>query len=156
MSFRPLVTLGLVAATLVVGSGCYSLKTITTTPEVGTSIEALLTTAGTDAVTALVGPRASRISGAVRSANNERIEIEISEVLTLDGQSYFLQGSTVSLERTHIATVRSRVLDRRRTLVAATAGVFAAGAIIAGVRFGGGGEDGTGGGGGPPALVPPR
>ena len=155
MSFRPFVTLGLVAITLV-GGGCYSMKTITTTPEAGTSIEALLTTAGTAAVTALVGPNASRISGAVRSATAERIEIEISEVLTLDGQSYFLQGSTVSLERSHIATVRSRVFDRRRTLIAATAGVFAAGAIIAGVRFGGGGADGTGGGGGPPALVPPR
>lgn len=155
MSFRPFITLGLVTATLG-GGGCYSMKTITTTPDAGTSIEALLTSAGTDAVTALVGPRASRISGTVRSATAERIEIEISEVLTLDDQSYFLQGSTVSLERSHIATVRSRVFNRGRTLIAATAGVFAAGAIIAGVRFGGGGEDGTGGGGGTPALVPPR
>jgi len=136
--------------------GCYTLQPITTAPPAGASVVVTLTSAGSDAVTATVGPRATRITGAVRSANAETIEIDISEVLTLDGQSYFLQGSTVSLARDHMATVRMRSLDKRRTAIVGTAAVFAAGAIIAGVRFGGGGGGDNGGGGGTPALVPPR
>ncbi|MBL8997221.1 MAG: hypothetical protein KJZ74_08420 [Gemmatimonadales bacterium] len=151
---RFLVPVSLLLA--VSGSACYTLKPLTTTPTPGTNVEVQLSSAGTDAVTALVGPRAARISGTVRSATAEVIEVEISEVVTLDGQSYYLQGSTVSLAREHLALVRARQFDKGRTAIAVTAGVLSAGAIIAGVRFGGGGDGNGGGGGGTPAMVPPR
>lgn len=149
------VTRFLFAAALLSG-GCYTLQPITTAPAAGSSIVVNLSAAGTEAVTSIVGPRASRITGDVRSASSDSIAIDISEVLTLDGQSYFLRGSTLTLGRDQMATVRMRRLDRGRTAVVGVAAVFSAAAIIAGVRFGGGGEDGTGGGGVTPALVPPR
>ena len=146
----------LLFAAAILSGGCYTLQPITTAPPAGANIVVVLSSAGTDAVTSIVGPRATRITGDVRSANGEMIEIDISEVVTLDGQSYYLRGSTVSLGRNHMASVQMRSLDRRRTVVVGVAVVFSAAAIIAGVRFAGGGADGTGGGGGTPALVPPR
>lgn len=154
MSVRRLIPLLFAAALL--GGGCYTLQPITTTPPAGVSVVVLLSSAGTDAVTSIVGPRANRIAGSVRSASGDSIEIDISEVLTLDDQSYYLRGSTVTLGRDHMASVRVRSLDKRRTAMVGVAAVFSAAAIIAGVRFAGGGADGTGGGGITPALVPPR
>jgi len=153
------LSLLLLAGTL---SGCYDLKPIAVTPTafgasvpVGRTVEAVLSEAGTAALTARVGPGAGTLLGTVTRFTTDTVEIALTEVRTRAGLAYFLQGAVIPVGRNDLAQLRVRELNRPRTAIATALGVTAAGWIIHGVRFGGGGQPEPGGGGGTPALTPP-
>lgn len=134
--------------------GCYNYRVETGIPRSGATIEAVLSDAGTVALTARVGPNAATILGTLAGTRGDSLDIAVDEVRTRDGLTYYMKGTTIALVRDDLAQLRVRELDRRRTAIAGVVGVLGAGAIIAGVRFGGGGSDNTGGGGGLPAARP--
>ena len=134
--------------------GCYNYRVETGIPRAGATIEAVLSDAGTVALTARVGPNAATILGTLAGTRGDSLDIAVDEVRTRDGLTYYMKGTTIALVRGDLAQLRVRELDRRRTAIAGVVGVLGAGAIIAGVRFGGGGSDNTGGGGGLPAARP--
>lgn len=134
--------------------GCYNLRVETGIPRTGATMEAVLSDAGTVALTARVGPNAATILGTMAGSRGDSLDIAVDEVRTRDGLTYYMKGTTIALVRGDLAQLRVRELDRRRTAIAGVVGVIGAGAIIAGVRFGGAGSDNTGGGGGTPAARP--
>jgi hypothetical protein len=141
---------------------CYDLKPIAVTTTgfaaavpVGRTVEAVLSEAGTAALTARVGPGAGSLLGTVTRFTTDTVEIALTEVRTRTGLAYFLQGAVIPVSRNDLAQFRVRELNRPRTAIATALGVTAAGWIIYGVRFGGGGQPEPGGGGGTPALTPP-
>jgi hypothetical protein len=143
-------------------SACYDLTPITVTPTgfaaavpVGRTVEAVLSEAGTAALTARVGPNAGTLLGTVTRFTTDTVDIALTEVRTRAGLAYFLQGAVIPIGRNDLAQLRVRALNRPRTAIATALGVTAAGWIIYGVRFGGGGQPEPGGGGGTPALTPP-
>jgi hypothetical protein len=141
---------------------CYDLKPIAVTTTgfaaavpVGRTVEAVLSEAGTAALTARVGPGAGSLLGTVTRFTTDTVEIALTEVRTRTGLAYFLQGAVIPVSQNDLAQFRVRELNRPRTAIATALGVTAAGWIIYGVRFGGGGQPEPGGGGGTPALTPP-
>ncbi|MDQ8144500.1 MAG: hypothetical protein P3A32_00320 [Gemmatimonadota bacterium] len=141
---------------------CYDLNPIAVTTTgfaaavpVGRTVEAVLSEAGTAALTARVGPGAGSLLGTVTRFTTDTVEIALTEVRTRTGLAYFLQGAVIPVSRNDLAQFRVRELNRPRTAIATALGVTAAGWIIYGVRFGGGGQPEPGGGGGTPALTPP-
>jgi hypothetical protein len=151
---RALLLTLLLSASLGAG-GCFSYHVVTEAPLAGQAVTAELTEAGSTVVTPTVGPNAAQLGGSVVSSRGDTLVLSLSEVVTRDGQTYYLRGATVAITRADIGRLRARSFDKRRTIVATAVGVTVAGAIIAAVRFGGlfGGWDP--GGGGNPAMVPP-
>lgn len=142
-------------ASLVVG-GCFTWHPVTAAPPAGNELEALLSNAGTARLTAIIGPDASSILGTVTGTRGDTLDLAIAEVRTRGGLTYYLRGTTVGLVGADLASMRVRQLDKRRTAIAATAGVLGAAALAAGVSAISGGMDNTGGGGTTPAVRPPR
>lgn len=116
--------------------GCYNLRVETGIPRTGATMEAVLSDAGTVALTARVGPNAATILGTMAGSRGDSLDIAVDEVRTRDGLTYYMKGTTIALVRGDLAQLRVRELDRRRTAIAGVVGVIGAGAIIAGVRFG--------------------
>jgi len=135
---------------------CFNLVPVTGTPPQGAQLEAVLSDSGTVALTPRIGPNAGTIIGTLAAAHGDTLDIAIAEVHTRDGLTYYLKGTTISLVRSDLSALRMRQLDKRRTIVAATVGVFGAAALAAGVQAISGGSDNTGGGGGNPAARPPE
>lgn len=135
---------------------CFNLVPVTGTPPQGAQLEAVLSDSGTVALTPRIGPNAGTIIGTLAAARGDTLDIAIAEVHTRDGLTYYLKGTTISLVRSDLSALRMRQLDKRRTIVAATVGVFGAAALAAGVQAISGGSDNTGGGGGNPAARPPE
>ena len=150
---RPLSFLLVLPATAML-TGCYNYRVETGIPPSGATIEAVLSDAGSIAVTARAGPNAATILGTLSGTRGDSLDIAVDEVRTRDGLTYYMKGTTIALVRGDLAQLRVRELDRRRTAIAGVVGVIGAGAIIAGVRIGGAGSDNTGGGGGTPAARP--
>lgn len=135
---------------------CFNVVPVTGTPPQGAQLEAVLSDSGTVALTPRIGPNAGTIIGTLAAARGDTLDIAIAEVHTRDGLTYYLKGTTISLVRSDLSALRMRQLDKRRTIVAATVGVFGAAALAAGVQAISGGSDNTGGGGGNPAARPPE
>lgn len=135
---------------------CFNVVPVTGTPPQGAQLEAVLSDSGTVALTPRIGPNAGTIIGTLTAARGDTLDIAIAEVRTRDGMTYYLKGTSISLLRTDLSALRMRQLDKRRTIVAATVGVFGAAALAAGVQAISGGSDNTGGGGGNPAARPPE
>ena len=150
-----LTRLGLLALSLPATSACFTYRVATVAPPTGADVQASLSAAGTLAATPVLGPNVMRVTGVVRAARGDTLEIAITEVVTRDEQIYYLRGATFALRPEDVERVRTREFDRRRTVIASSVGIVAAASIIAAVRFGGlfGGSDP----GGPPtpAMVPP-
>lgn len=147
MRYRALV------AVLALASGCHRWVPLTESTPTSVTVELRLNEEGTAAATALVGPRTSRVLGALVDASGDSLRIAVSEVSTADGLTFFLQGSHIAFARAHLAEVRVREIDRRRTTVAIAVVTVGAIALVAAVRNAGFGEDNTiGGGGVTPAL----
>ncbi len=136
-------------------AGCFTYQPVTGVAPVGVSVDAVLSDTGTLRLAPTIGPNAGGLRGTVRAVRADTMDIDLTEVRTRAGQSYFLTGTTVSLLRGDLAELRVRSLDRRRTTVVAISTVVGAVALAAGAKAigGGGGTDGTGGG--PPAMRPP-
>ncbi len=135
-------------------AGCYTYRPVTGVPRASAAIEAILSDSGTLRVAPTIGPNAASIRGALVAVRGDTLDITIAEVRTRSGESLFLSGTTVWLLRSDLVAFRARHFDRRKTTLAAIAGVAGAVAIIAGARFTGGGGGTDGGGGGPPAVRP--
>lgn len=135
---------------------CFNVVPVTGTPPQGAQLEAVLSDSGTIALTPRIGPNAGTIIGSLTAARGDTLDIAIAEVRTRDGLTYYLKGTSISLLRSDLSALRMRQLDKRRTIVAATVGVFGAAALAAGVQAISGGSDNTGGGGGNPAARPPE
>lgn len=145
----------LIALTATLG-GCFSWHPVTTTPPARASLEAVLTSEGSATLIAQIGPNAASILGTLTAVRGDTIELAIAEVRTTGGLTYYLKGSSVTLVPAQLAQLRMRVLDRRRTIVAATIGVVGAAALAGGVRALSGGSENGGGGGVTPAARPPE
>ncbi len=150
---RPQLVLPALAILL---GACFNVVPVTGTPPRGAQLEALLSDSGTIALTPRIGPNAGTIVGTLTAARGDTLDIAIDEVRTRDGLTYYLKGTSISLLRSDLSALRMRQLDKRRTIVAATVGVFGAAALAAGVQAISGGSDNTGGGGGNPAARPPE
>lgn len=150
---RPQLVLPALAILL---GACFNVVPVTGTPPQGAQLEALLSDSGTVALTPRIGPNAGTIVGTLTAARGDTLDIAIDEVRTRDGLTYYLKGTSISLLRSDLSALRMRQLDKRRTIVAATVGVFGAAALAAGVQAISGGSDNTGGGGGNPAARPPE
>ena len=143
-------------------TACYTLRPIpvgdagfTESLPAGAEVEAVLSQDGTAGMTALIGPDAASLIGRVTAFAPETVQVAVSEVRTRAGLSYFLHGTTVPVAWRHMAQLRVRELDRRRTAVATALSLGAAGALIYHVRFGGGGVQEGPGPTPTPALTPP-
>lgn len=123
--------------------GCYVARPVTAIPPAGLTVEAELSVAGTQALTAAIGPNAARLDGVVLAATADSLTLSVREVRLRDGQALFLQGATVPLARGHLSALRGRTLDRRRTAIAAGLGLVGAILVVDQVRLGG--REGGGG-----------
>ena len=136
--------------------GCYVARPVTAIPPAGLTVEAELSVAGTQALTAVIGPNAARLDGVVLAATADSLTLSVREVRLRDGQALFLQGATVPLARGHLSALRGRTLDRRRTAIAAGLGLVGAILVVDQVRLGGREGGGGTGGGTTPAIGPRR
>lgn len=144
----------IVLAALVPLAGCFSYRPVVGVPKPDTAVEAVLSDSGTLRIAPTIGPNAAAIRGVLVGVRGDTLDVTIAEVRTRSGESYFLSGTTVWLLRGDLVSFNARHFDRRKTTLAAVAGVATAVAIVAGVRFAGGGGGTDGGGGGPPTMRP--
>lgn len=135
---------------------CYNWRPVTGAPPQGSQLEAVLSDPGTVRLTAQIGPNAASLLGTAAGVRGDTIDFAIAEVRTRNGLTYYLKGTTIPLLREDLATLRMRELDKRRTFIAAGAGVLGAAVLAGGVSAINGGSDNTGGGGGNPAMRPPE
>lgn len=137
-------------------TGCYNWRPVTGVPPQGAQLEAILSDSGSVRLTGQIGPNAGSLLGAASAVRGDTIDFAIAEVRTRNGLTYYLTGTTIPLLRSDLSVLRVRELDKRRTVIAATAGVLGAAALAAGVTAISGGSDNTGGGGGNPAVRAPE
>jgi hypothetical protein len=135
---------------------CFNMVPVVGAPPQGAELEAVLSDAGTATLTPRIGPDAASILGTLAAARGDTLDIAISEVRTRSGLTYYLKGTTISLVRGDLSALRVRQFDKRRTIVAATAGVLGAAALAAGVTAISGGSDNSGGSPPTPAARPPE
>jgi len=118
------------------------------TPEVGTTVAAALTHAGSEFMAQQIGPNASVVEGVVLSARPETLGLAVTNVEDYRGVLTPWKGEHVELPLTAVAQVQKRRFAVGRTVLlgAALVGgtVVAAAAISAGVS-GGSASGSTGG-----------
>jgi hypothetical protein len=127
-------------------AGCYSVRPIDTPePQPGTRVIASLTDAGAQDVAGQVGPRARAVEGMLERASADTLEIGVIRVVERDGGFSFWNQERVRIPTSAVATLDERMLDTRRSILAA--GGITAGALLLARAFsavftgGGSGED---------------
>lgn len=137
-------------------AGCYRWVPLTTDTPIGSAVHLDVTDEGTVALVAVAGPRVQSIVGDLLDPRPDTLVIAVREVLTRDGNTYFLQGTRLSIATAHLQRIQVRQLDRRRTTLAVLGGVVAAVAMTEALQAAGFGRDGTEGGGGavPAVRIP--
>ena len=139
------------SALLVLATGCYTYRPITTTPRVNERVRLTLTEQGSVELARFLGPRVAAAEGSLNALTGDgAMVVAVDFVQMADGTRQPWSGEgVVTFPANHVREVRERTFLRRQSYVAGaalTGGIIAV-AIIA-LKIGG--AEGNGGGGGPP------
>ena len=126
--------LTIVAAAAVLG-GCYTYSPLATpTPEIGTSLAATLTSAGSQDLARYLGPDVFVVRGRyVRSMEDGGIVLSVTSVELQRGDEVSWAGEAVDLPNSAIASLEVRRLARGKSLL--LAGVGAGGLVATTLAF---------------------
>lgn len=138
-------------AAVVTAGGCYRLTPIEgSTPAAGLEVRLSLSDEGSVRLAPLIGPRIGAIDGRALESSDTAIVLAVQAVVAQSGRSMPWSQERLVVPRSAVTSVRTRTLDRKRSWLAAGAGVV--GAIALGEAFGLGigvdgllGRGGTGG-----------
>lgn len=116
-------------------------------PERGMELRLVLSDEGSVRMAPMIGPRITAIDGRMLEAHDTALVVAVQSVVAQSGRSMSWNQERLTVPRSAVASMRTRTLDRKRSLIAAALGVV--GAIALGEVFGlGTGFDGLLGGGG--------
>ena len=148
---QPARRLIIVLALALLTVGCYRLTPIEgAVPDAGSDVRVGLTDAGSARLAPQIGPRIGAIDGRALQSNDSAIVLAVAAVVSQNGRSIAWSQERLSVPREAVSSLRTRVLDRKKTWI--VAGLSVVGALALGDLFGlgtgFGGLIGVGGGGG--------
>lgn len=132
MRTHQIVTRLSLAASLVLGTGCYTLKPMTqATPEPGTVVALDINDAGRVALGGSIGPEVGQIEGRLLTQPNGEYEVAVSTVRFLRGGQQIWSGERVRVTRDQVGNSYVRRFDRGRTIALSAAVVAGVAAVVA-------------------------
>lgn len=124
----------LLSLSLMTSAGCYTQRPLDgPVPAPATRIIAELTDAGTVAMSNLIGPGATEVEGVVAAANDEAWTLQLLRVDHRDRRSIDWNREAVRFPRTALHDPVVKVLDRKKSWLAA--GAITIGALLAARSF---------------------
>lgn len=129
---------GIGLAVLALLTGCYTYVPVQSpAPPVGEAVALEITDQGRVQLADRLGPGVLRIEGRMLGQEGEQLLISVGRIVQVNGQVSLWSGESMRLDRGLVGRTQSRQLDRKRTWLAAAAGVLAIGALIAIADLGG-------------------
>lgn len=110
---------------IAVQSACYTSVALETfPPKPGTDVDVSLTTSGTEAMAAILGPRVTGLQGRFLDVKSDSVFLSVSAVSLTNGDSNFWQHERVGVPRPYVGNVKLRKFSAGRS------GAIAAGVVL--------------------------
>ncbi|HUQ19171.1 MAG TPA: hypothetical protein VM099_06125 [Gemmatimonadaceae bacterium] len=115
---------------MTVQAACYtSVPLESFPPKPGADVDVSLTTTGTEAMAAVLGPRVTGIQGRFLDVKSDSVFLSVSAVSLTNGDSNFWQHERVGVPRPYVGTVKLRKFSAGKSGAIAAAAVLGVTAI---------------------------
>ena len=119
-----------VAATLLVSTGCYTMQPVSEQPfPVGITVELVINDAGRAALRSMMGPEVAKVQGRLVQKDSTGYTVAVTQLGLLRDGTQVWSGERVSIKSEYVNSVAERRFSRGRTAVV-TAAVLGVVAIV--------------------------
>ena len=119
-----------VAATLLVSTGCYTMQPVSEQPfPVGITVELVINDAGRAALRSMMGPEVAKVQGRLVQKDSTGYTVAVTQLGLLRDGTQVWSGERVSIKSEYVNSVTERRFSRARTAVV-TAAVLGVVAIV--------------------------
>ena len=119
-----------VAVTLLVSTGCYTMQPVSEQPfPVGITVELVINDAGRAALRSMMGPEVAKVQGRLVQKDSTGYTVAVTQLGLLRDGTQVWSGERVSIKSEYVNYVAERRFSRRRTAVV-TAAVLSVVAIV--------------------------